>query len=65
MPSRLLSRTNTALQTTAYNEKKTDFYLETHLMSKVQAMTYIKLLKLCSASSTRKKYDLLLQSQLL
>ena len=35
MPSRLLSSTNTALQTTAYNEKKTDFYLETHLIHQV------------------------------
>ena len=33
MPSRLLSSTKTALQTTAYNEKKTDFYQEIHLTS--------------------------------
>ena len=31
----------------------------------VQAMTDPKLLKLCLASSSRKKYDILLQSQLL
>ena len=57
MPSRLLSRTNNALQTNACNEKKTNFYLQ------VQAMTYTKLLKLRSASSIRN--GLSLQSQLL
>ena len=33
MPSRLFSNTNTALQITAQNEKKTDYSLESHLMS--------------------------------
>ena len=67
MPFRLLSNTNTALQTTAENEKTTDFFLETCLTSlfKFQVMTYPKLLKQCLASSSRKKYDLSLQSQLL
>ena len=67
MLSWLLSNTYTAQQTTTQKWEKHRFLLRNsfNVPLQVQAMTYTKLLKLCSASLTRKKYDFSLQSQLL